>query len=266
MFKLVVASAAIDSGMMSEQSTVPNPSKLDLPLSDSTIYNANDSTCGQGRSVTISTALRLSCNIPFAQIGVQLGEARLRDYAEAFGFGATVEVPMKTTPSIFPAGMDDAQLMLASFGQFDVRVTPLQIAMVSSAIANGGLLMAPTVVDSVLARDLSPLSPFTPVEYGQPISPDTARILRDMMVDGVADGVASGARIPGIDVAGKTGTAENGVDQPYTLWFTGFAPADNPRVAVVVVVEDSDGPGNSGTGNSVAAPIARKIMEAVLAQ
>ncbi len=265
-FKLVVASAAIDSGMMSAQSAVPNPSKLDLPLSDSTIYNANDSTCGPGRSVTISTALRLSCNIPFAQIGMQLGEARLRDYAEAFGFGATVEVPMKTTPSIFPAGMDDAQLMLSSFGQFDVRVTPLQIAMVSSAIANGGLLMAPTVVDSVLARDLSPLSPFTPIEYGQPISPDTAGILRDMMVDGVADGVASGARIPGIDVAGKTGTAENGVDQPYTLWFTGFAPADNPRVAVVVVVEDSDGPGNSGTGNSVAAPIARKIMEAVLAQ
>jgi peptidoglycan glycosyltransferase len=86
------------------------------------------------------------------------------------------------------------------------------------------------------------------------------------MVDGVADGVASGARIPGIDVAGKTGTAENGVDQPYTLWFTGFAPAENPRVAVVVVVEGSDGLGNSASGNSVAAPIARKIIEAVLAQ
>jgi peptidoglycan glycosyltransferase len=87
-----------------------------------------------------------------------------------------------------------------------------------------------------------------------------------MMVDGVVNGVASGARIPGINVAGKTGTAENGVDEPYTLWFTGFAPAENPKVAVVVVVEDTGGQGNPATGNSVAAPIARKIMEAVLAQ
>jgi peptidoglycan glycosyltransferase len=126
--------------------------------------------------------------------------------------------------------------------------------------------MAPTVVDSVLARDLSPLNPFTPVEYGEPISPDTARILRDMMVEGVDDGVASGARIQGIDVAGKTGTAENGVDQPYTLWFTGFAPAENPRVAVVVVVEDTGELGRRASGNAVAAPIARKIIEAVLAQ
>lgn len=265
-FKLVVAAAAIDSGMMSAQSTVPNPSKLELPLSSSTIYNSGESSCGPGRTVTLATALRLSCNIPFAHVGLQLGESRIRDYAEAFAFGAAVEVPMKSTPSIYPTGMDDAQLMLSSFGQFDVRVTPLQMAMVSSAIANGGLLMAPTVVDSVLARDLSPLSPFTPVEYGQPVSADTARILRDMMVGGVDDGVAGGARISGVAVAGKTGTAENGIDQPYTLWFTGFAPAENPRVAVVVIVEGSAGLGKSATGNSIAAPIARKIMEAVLAQ
>jgi peptidoglycan glycosyltransferase len=162
--------------------------------------------------------------------------------------------------------MDEAQLMMASFGQFDVRVTPLQIAMVSSAIANGGILMSPTVVDSVLARDLSPLAPFTPVEYATPIAPDTADILRDMMVADVSDGVASGARIPGVQVAGKTGTAENGVGQPYTLWFTGFAPANNPKVVVVVVVENGGGRGNSATGNTVAAPIARSIIEAVLAQ
>jgi peptidoglycan glycosyltransferase len=208
----------------------------------------------------------LSCNIPFAQIGSLVGETRLRDYAEAFGFGATIEVPMKSTPSVFPSGMDEAQLMMASFGQFDVRVTPLQMAMVSSAIANGGVLMAPTVVDSVLARDLSPLAPFAPVEYSTPIGTDTALILKNMMVADVKDGVANGARIPGVSVAGKTGTAENGVDQPYTLWFTGFAPADNPTVAVVVVVENSGGLGKSATGNSVAAPIARKIMQAVLAQ
>jgi peptidoglycan glycosyltransferase len=216
--------------------------------------------------VTIGTALRLSCNIPFAEIGALVGESRLRDYAEAFGFGATVEVPMAVTPSTFPSGMDEAQLMLSSFGQFDVRVTPLQIAMISSAIANGGVLMSPTIVDSVLARDLSPLAPFTPVEYSTPIGPDTANVLRDMMVAAVSDGVASGARIRGVEVAGKTGTAENGEGQPYTLWFTGFAPAENPRVAVVVVIENGGGLGQSASGNSLVAPIARKIMEAVLAQ
>lgn len=265
-FKLVVAAAALDSGIMSEKSTVPNPAQLRLPLSSASIRNATGTPCGPGKSVTIGTALRLSCNIPFAQIGAQLGDARLRDYAEAFGFGASVEIPMAATPSIYPTGMDEAQLMMASFGQFDVRVTPLQIAMVSSAIANGGVLMSPTVVDSVLARDLSPLAPFTPVEYATPIAPDTADLLRDMMVADVADGVANGARIPGVQVAGKTGTAENGVGQPYTLWFTGFAPANNPKVVVVVVVENGGGRGNSATGNTVAAPIARSIIEAVLAQ
>jgi peptidoglycan glycosyltransferase len=162
--------------------------------------------------------------------------------------------------------MDEAQVMMSSFGQFDVRVTPLQVAMISAAIANNGVLMAPTVVDSVLARDLSPLSPFTPVEYSTPIGLATAETLRDMMVADVSDGVASGARIPGVSVAGKTGTAENGEREPYTLWFTGFAPAVNPRVAVVVVVENGAGLGQSASGNSVAAPIARTIIEAVLAQ
>jgi len=265
-FKMVVAAAALDSGIMSERSTVPNPAQLTLPQSSSSIRNWSGNPCGPGKSVTIATALRLSCNIPFAEIGAQVGETRLRDYAEAFGFGATVEIPMAVTPSTFPSGMDEAQLMLSSFGQFDVRVTPLQIAMISSAIANGGVLMSPTIVDSVLARDLSPLAPFTPVEYSTPIGPDTAALLRDMMVAAVSDGVASGARIRGVEVAGKTGTAENGEGQPYTLWFTGFAPAENPRVAVVVVIENGGGLGQSASGNSLVAPIARKIMEAVLAQ
>jgi peptidoglycan glycosyltransferase len=265
-FKLVVAAAALDSGIMSERSTVPNPPQLSLPQSSSTVRNWSGDSCGPGKAVTIATALRLSCNIPFAEIGSQVGETRLHDYAEAFGFGATVEIPMAVTPSTFPTGMDEAQLMLSSFGQFDVRVTPLQVAMISSAIANGGVLMSPTIVDSVLARDLSPLAPFAPVEYSTPIGPDTARVLRDMMVADVSDGVASGARIPGVAVAGKTGTAENGEGQPYTLWFTGFAPAENPRVAVVVVIENGGGLGQSASGNSLVAPIARKIMQAVLAQ
>jgi peptidoglycan glycosyltransferase len=162
--------------------------------------------------------------------------------------------------------MDEAQVMLSSFGQFDVQVSPLQMAMVAAAIANDGVLMSPTVVESVLAPDLSPVTSFTPVQYSTPITPGTANLLTAMMVDDVANGVANNAAIPGIEVAGKTGTAENGKKQPYTLWFVGFAPADNPRVAVAVVVENGGGVGQSGSGNSIAAPIARAIMKAVLAQ
>jgi peptidoglycan glycosyltransferase len=162
--------------------------------------------------------------------------------------------------------MDDAQVMVSSFGQFDVRVTPLQMAMVTSAIANGGVLMQPTVVDSVLAADLRPLREFESTVYSTPISSATARTLLDMMVLGVDSGVASNAQIPGIAVAGKTGTAENGDGAPYTLWFTGFAPADNPEVVVAVVIENGGGKGQSGSGNAIAAPIARKIIEAVLAR
>ena len=266
-FKLVVAAAALDSGTLTTSTEVPNPATLQLPQSSAFINNSTEGQCGSTNlTVTIVTALQYSCNIPFAEIGRLVGERTIRDYAEAFGFGATIEIPMAATPSIFPSGMDDAQVMVSSFGQFDVRVTPLQMAMVTSAIANGGVLMQPTVVDSVLAADLRPLREFESTVYSTPISSATARSLLDMMVLGVDSGVASNAQIPGIAVAGKTGTAENGDGAPYTLWFTGFAPADNPEVVVAVVIENGGGKGQSGSGNAIAAPIARKIIEAVLAR
>lgn len=265
-FKLVVAAAALDSGAMTTSTAVPNPASLTLPQSTSTIQNSGGGKCGKGDNVTIAESLLRSCNIPFAEIGQIVGENTIRDYAEKFGFGATIEIPMPATPSVYPSGMDDAQLMLSSFGQYDVQVSPLQIAMVTSAIANGGRLMKPTVVDSVLAPDLSPLTTFEPTEYSVPITEGTASTLVQMMINNVQSGVASNAKIPGIAVAGKTGTAENGDGAPYTLWFTGFAPAEDPQVVVTVMVENGGGLGQTGTGNSVAAPIARAIMKAVLSQ
>ncbi|MFM6982105.1 MAG: peptidoglycan D,D-transpeptidase FtsI family protein [Microbacteriaceae bacterium] len=265
-FKLLVASAALDSGLVSTSTTVKNPSVLKLPGSESVIKNSGGGSCGGTATVTIATALKLSCNIPFAEIGARIGESVIQSYAEDFGFGATLEIPMPVTASTYPSNMDQAQVMLSSFGQYDVRVTPLQIAMLSSAIANKGVLMTPTVVDSVIAPDLSVITPFEAHEYSTPISAKTAKTMVKMMIDAVGSGVSSNAQIPGIAVAGKTGTAENGEGEPYTLWFTGFAPADNPQVVVAVVIEDGGGLGQSGRGNTVAAPIARKVMEAVLAQ
>jgi peptidoglycan glycosyltransferase len=154
--------------------------------------------------------------------------------------------------------------MLQSFGQGNDRVTPLQMAMVSAAISNGGALYRPNLVESITAPDLSVIQGFTPSLYGNPISPEVAASMTQMMVANVANGAASNARISGVDVAGKTGTAENGEGEPYTLWFTGFAPANDPQVAVAVLVENGGGRGQSAFGNQIAAPIAKKVIEAVL--
>jgi peptidoglycan glycosyltransferase len=138
------------------------------------------------------------------------------------------------------------------------------MAMVSSAIANQGVLMKPNLIENVLSSNLSLLAQPQPEIFSQPISQKTAQSVKEMMVAAVSSGVSGNARIKGVSVAGKTGTAQNGEDQPYTLWFTGFAPADNPQVAVAVVIADGGGQGQSGFGNSLAAPVARKVIEAVL--
>jgi penicillin-binding protein A len=263
-FKLVLTAAALNGGDYTPDTEFPNPSSLQLPLSTSVINNAEGGTCGGGATASIATALRLSCNIPFAQLGLALGQDRIRSMATAFGFGTKLNVPMPVTPSVYPTGMDDPQLMLSSFGQFNDKVTPLQMAMISSAVANNGVLMTPTVVKQILQPDLTVIQGFSPTVFSTPISRQTAATMTDMLVNGVANGAASNARISGVAVAGKTGTAENGEGEPFTLWFTGFAPANDPEVAIAVVVENGGGFGQSAFGNKVAAPIAKKVLEAVL--
>ena len=258
-FKLVVASAAIDSGKYTADSEFPNPSTLVLPTTTTAINNAEGGTCSGTPTVTVATALRLSCNIPFAELGDAVGEATISKYADAFGFGQPLRVPQRVTPSQYPPTKDEPTLMLSSFGQASVRVTPLQIAMVSAAIANGGELMRPNLVQTITAPNLTILQPNSPSVFSRPISEATAATMTSLMVANVASGAANNARISGVDVAGKTGTAQNGPGRPYTLWFTGFAPARDPRVAVAVVIENG-----TSFGNAVAAPIAKKVIEAVL--
>lgn len=260
-FKVLMMAAALDSGRYSAESEFPNPAELPLPLSTNTIKNSGGRLCGGEETVTLEEAFRLSCNIPYAELGLELGENTIGSLADAFGFGATLEIPLRVTPSSFPRGMDQAQLMLASFGQYDVRVTPLQVAMISAAIANNGDVMRPNLIDSIIAPNLRVLQSFEPTIYSSPVSPSTAREMTRLMVGNVSQGVASNAAIVGVDVAGKTGTAETGLDTGRSFWFTGFAPADAPQVVVAVVVE---GDRSEGSGNSVAAPIARKVMEAVI--
>jgi peptidoglycan glycosyltransferase len=261
-FKLVVTATALESGQYTPESEFPNPPRLDLPGTTTPISNSADGTCGGAETASIATALRLSCNITFAQLAGALGQNAIREQAQEFGFGQQLGIPMRVEPSSYPEipGNDEAQLWLTGFGQANVRTSPLQMAMVSAAIANGGVLMQPTVVESIVAPDLSVLQEFQSQVFSTPISPETASTMTQMMVQGVANGVANNARIDGVEVAGKTGTAENGPGEPYTLWFTGFAPADDPQVAVAVVIEDRA----TGYGNLIAAPIAKKVMEAVV--
>ncbi len=263
-FKVVVAAAALSSGDYSKDSKLPNPATYTLPGSSSTVRNASGGTCGSGKTVTIADALRLSCNIPMAELAVKLGDDALREQAEKFGFNQSFQTPLSSTASSYPTGLDDAQTALTGFGQGQLIATPLQMAMVSAGVANGGSVMNPTLVDEVVGPDLSVQHTTSPSEFGRAIDEDVATDMVEMMTADVSSGAASNARIDGVDVAGKTGTSENGGDNPYSLWFTGFAPSDDPQVAVAVVVEDGGGQGKSGSGNTIAAPIAKQVMEAVL--
>lgn len=263
-FKLIDMAMLLETGEYDRDTVVDAPTVLELPGSSSQIHNPGGTACGSGEKATLEHALAVSCNTPFSLLAMEHGVDALREQAEAFGFGRDLSIPLRTTPSRFGDPADDAQLALTALGQFDVRVTPLQMAMVSAAIANDGVLMTPYLVDTQRGSDLRVTYSATPEEFSRPISPETARTLTRMMQSVVTDGTGWPAQIPGIRVAGKTGTAETGSEEFQHAWFTAFAPADDPQIAVAVVVENGGSLGSEATGAQVAAPIARAIIEAVL--
>ncbi|RHA37147.1 peptidoglycan D,D-transpeptidase FtsI family protein [Cellulomonas rhizosphaerae] len=263
-FKLVTAAAALESGEYQASTELPAPVRLDLPQTTASIGNFGGGGCGAD-PITLADALRVSCNTAFAQLGMDVGVDALREQADRFGFDDDdLTIPMGTATSRFPATANAPQTAQAAIGQFDVQATPLQMAMVSAAIANGGRLMTPYVVDRVRAADLSVVSETKPTLKSTAVSPGTASTLRDMMIGVVQSGSGTAAQISGVQVAGKTGTAQNAEGAAPHAWFTGFAPADNPKVAVAVIVEHGGNAGSEATGGRVAAPIARAVMEAVL--
>ncbi|MDM8085156.1 penicillin-binding transpeptidase domain-containing protein [Cellulomonas cellasea] len=267
-FKLVTAAAALESGQYSADTVLAAPDVLSLPQTTATIGNYGGASCGSGGQTTLSDALRVSCNTAFAQLGMDLGADALREQAEKFGFSTPLSIPMKVTESYFPPNedLDPAKLAKSAIGQQDVRTTPMQMAMVSAAIANGGKVMTPYTVATVRTADLDVISETEPSVFSTAISAGTASTLRDMMVSVVDSGTGTAAKIPGVQVAGKTGTAETTAEQSPHAWFTGFAPANDPKVAVAVIVEHGGSTGNEATGGKVAAPIAKAVMQAVLGQ
>ncbi|SDU31031.1 peptidoglycan D,D-transpeptidase FtsI family protein [Jiangella alkaliphila] len=266
-FKLVTAAAALESGQFEPDTEVPGPADYDVPQSSRPLPNQNGQACGDG-TPTLTEALRVSCNTAFAFLGNELGDDALREQAERFGFGTQplTNDDMNAATSVFPAELDDALLAYSAIGQFEVAATPLQMAMVSAAIANDGVLMEPYIVREVSGPDLvSPIERTEPEERTRAVSPETAEQLTEMMVDVVENGTGENAQIDGIQVAGKTGTAQSSEDRPPYAWFTSFAPADEPSVAVAVVIEDAPDTARDDIGGGrLAAPIARDVMQAVL--
>ena len=264
-FKLVTAAAALASDQYTPETKVKGGTRLDLPQTSRDLVNENGNNCG-GDRITLTRALAVSCNVSFGDIGLRLGDAALRDQAEKFGFGQTYLTDLGgQVSSRFPADPDAPQTALSAIGQFDVAATPLQMAMVASGIANGGTLMRPYVVDEVRAPDLSVLDKTTPEAYrSKAVSTSVAHDLTQMMVAVVDDGTAGTAKIPGVKVAGKTGTAQSSPSRPPYAWFVSFAPADDPKVAVAVLVEDAGVARNAISGSGLAAPIAKRVMEAVI--
>ena len=263
-FKLITAAAALSSGSYAPDSALPGPARMELPQTTVGLSNATGRPCGSTPQVTMAFALQQSCNTPFAYLGMKVGADAVGAQAAKFGFGDTLSIPMRVTPSRFPADLNQPQLAQSSIGGYDVRVTPLQMALVAGAIGNGGIVMRPYLVESVLGSDLSTIEEASPERLSQAISAQVAAQLTGMMRGAVENGTGRNATIPGIAVAGKTGTARHAEGKAPHAWFVGFAPANNPTIAVAVVVEDGGDAGREAAGGTVAAPIARDIIEAVL--
>ena len=262
-FKLITAAAALSSKKFTEESQIPGPAVLDLPLSTKNLPTDDHQPCGPGGKTTLTHALEISCNTAFGWLGLDLGGEALRAQAAKFGFGDSITVPMRVEPSVVPA-LNKPQTAQAAIGQYDVRVTPLQMAMVSAAIANKGTVMKPYLVKDSRNSNLDIISQTQPEQLSQAVSPEVAAALTRMMTTVVQSGTGTAAQIQGIEVAGKTGTAQNVPGGAPHAWFTAFAPAGDPRIAVAVVVEHGGNAGSEAFGGKVAAPIARQVMEAVL--
>ncbi|MFI9808244.1 peptidoglycan D,D-transpeptidase FtsI family protein [Streptomyces sp. NPDC052301] len=265
-FKVVTTAAALENGLYSsaDQGT-DSPQPYTLPGTSTELKNEGSIQC---KNVSLREALRISCNTVFGHIGAQLGKDKMLDEAEKFGFNSEQFTPVRSNASVFPKDMDRAQTALSSIGQFDTAATPLQMAMVASAVANDGKLMKPYMVDTLQSSNLDPVEKTKPKEMSRPLSPANAQVLQEMMKTVVEKGTGTRAQIPGVTVGGKTGTAQHGVANsanPYA-WFISYAklPDGSSPVAVAVVIEDEGANRDDISGGGLAAPIAKNVMEAVI--
>ncbi|MBT2469745.1 penicillin-binding protein 2 [Streptomyces sp. ISL-66] len=266
-FKIVTAAAALDAGVVTDvDAPTQTPDPYPLPGTSTLLPNAGTGCA----DASMADAVQWSCNTVMAKIGVQVGLRGMTEAARRFGFNdGGLRVPAWVSRSNFDTDMSADQLALSSIGQFNTRATPLQMAMVAAAVANGGVLKAPYLVDRTTQDDGDPVRRADQHTLGRAMTPLTAMRMQELMVKVVEGGTGKNAAIPGAVVGGKTGTAQHGVGNagtPYA-WFIAWAQAEGgapPAVAVAVVVEDASAVRGDISGNGAAAPIARAVMEAAL--
>ena len=272
-FKVVTAAAAIESGKYQADGEVPAGPTYQLPqTSDSSgLIDNGGRNCGTDE-IPFEQAMAQSCNTTFARLGVELGAEALREQAEAFGFNNAPDGGESylrdwrpQAKSSFPTAANPPQAGQSAIGQFEVQATHLQMAMVVAGIANQGVVMRPYLVDEVQSPDLDVLEQTEPEELNQAVSAETADQVTQLMVATVEEGTANPAAITGVTVAGKTGTAQSGdpAVPPYA-WFVSFAPAQDPEVAVAVMIQKAGIDRGEIAGGTYGGPIAKAIMEAVI--
>ncbi len=269
-FKLVVAAAALEDGLyasVDERTDSPDPYRLPGTVTD--LGNENPNAPCENASIRVG--LQYSCNNVFAKMAVDLGQDKVRAMAEKFGFNdETQDVPVRAYTSVYPSDMEPSQTAQTGIGQFDVTATPLQIAMVSAALANDGELVSPHMVSRITDGGGDVLKDYDDESTTRRIvSSSTAEQLTSAMQTVVDEGTGSNAQMAGATVGGKTGTAQHGENNSKTpyAWFTSYAESDatGEEVAVAVVVEQSDAARSEVSGNGLAAPVAKAAMEAALA-
>ncbi len=267
-FKLVTAAAALEDLGLEPDDDVKGGTRLSFPGIDYTLPNENGSNCG-GDEISFERALQVSCNVSFGDLAGKIGQDKLAEQARKFGFGTDPIEGLASNASQFTVegtDLEAPQLAQSGIGQFEVAATPLQMAMVGAGIANDGVVMKPQVIKTVRSPSLRVIDSLEPEELDRAMSADNAAKLRDMMVATVESGTATSAQIPGVEVGAKTGTAQSTADRPPYAWFVAMAPADDPQVAVAVVVESSSTARNEIAGGRLAGPIARSVIEAVLGE
>ncbi|MGB3483913.1 MAG: D,D-transpeptidase PbpA [Mycobacterium sp.] len=264
-FKVVTTAAALQNGINVDDQLTAQPS-IALPDSTATLENYGGTPCGPGETASLQEAFARSCNTAFVELGLRLGSESLRNTALSFGLDEPpLPIPLQVAESTVGPIVDQAALGMSSIGQKDVAVTPLENAVIAATIANGGVTMAPYLVDSLKGPDLTNISTTTPIQQRRAVSPQVAAKLTDLMVAAEKNTQQKGA-ISGVQIASKTGTAEHGNDPrntPPHAWYIAFAPAPTPKVAVAVLVENG-GDRLDATGGAVAAPIGRAVIAAAL--
>ena len=265
-FKLVTTAAALQNGFTPDSPLTAAP-KITLADSTTTLENYNGTPCGSGATATLRDALARSCNTAFAQLGGELGPEKLRAEAESFGIGRSdLAIPMGVQPSSVGPMSDTPSTQQSAIGQRDVRLTPLQNAMIAASIANGGQTMAPHLVKEIQSPQLDVVDTTEPDRTTRSMPAGVASTLTDLMI-GAENRTQGGGKITGVQIASKTGTAEHGTDPKNTpphAWYVAFAPAQNPKVAVAVLVENGGNRALEATGGSVAAPVGRAVIAEAL--